>query len=231
MLQTKAYTVYTMIRVAWAIVMARYMGAKDVVFGETLSGCNDSRDGIADVDGPLITTVPMRCTFDADADVADVLSTTQRAVVDMIPFQQAGLQNIRFMSPDAAEACKFSSLVTIAPASEAQAKPSLGITPVEAPPSPAMDYPISIQFILSGHKGLTVSVCHDNDLIDGIQMRGIVDQFGHVLNQLSSGEKKKIREIEVEVRSAIEQVDTHTDVLGVLVEEWLTFQRRYQHRP
>jgi amino acid adenylation domain-containing protein len=215
-LQTKAYTVSTMIRVAWAIVMARYMGAEDVVFGETLSGRNDSRDGIADVDGPLITTVPMRCTFNADSDIADVLSTMQRAAVDMIPFQQAGLQNIRFMSPDAAEACKFSSLVTIAPASEAQAKPSLGITPVGAPPSPAMDYPISIQFILNDHKRLTVSVCHDNGLIDGIRMRGVVDQFGHVLKQLSSGEKKRIREIEVEVESTIGEVGTHTDVLGVL---------------
>lgn len=217
--QSKAHTMSTMIRVAWAIVMARHAGGdtSDMVFGETLSGRNDSRDGVADVDGPLITTVPVRCVLDPGANVEDVLSAMQSAVVDMIPFQQAGLQNIRFMSADAAEACNFSCLVTIAPASEALAKPALGVTPIEGPPSPAMDYPMSMQFILQGQNGLKVSVCHDNKLVDGVQMRRIVDQFGRVLGQLCSGEKKTVGDIEVQVGSGtVEVAALEPDVLGVL---------------
>ncbi|SPO07060.1 uncharacterized protein DNG_09754 [Cephalotrichum gorgonifer] len=204
--QGGGYTVSTMIRTAWAMVMAQQMGSSDVVFGETLSGRNDAQDSLADVEGPLITTVPVRCQFGEDDLVSDVLSAMQMRMIDMMPYQHAGLQNIRLLSPDAAAACNFTCLVTIAHASEAEPKPSLGITPIEGPEAVAMDYPMSIQFILSSQRSLRVSVSYDDQLIDGVQMTRIVEQFAHVLTQFYGREGMTVKEVGMEMEQVAEEI-------------------------
>ena len=196
--KVEGFTVSTLIRVAWSMVMAHHAGSDDIVVAETLSGRNDDRQGIAEADGPLITTVPARCILDPSANLVDVLEATQRAMVDMIPFQQAGLQNIRFMSADAAEACSFSCLVSIAPESVARAKSAMGVTPVDGPPAPPIDYALSIQFVLCENRKLKMGVSYDERLVDGAQMRNMMEEFGRVLGQLCSGEKKQVRDIEVD---------------------------------
>lgn len=214
----EGFTISTLIRVAWSLVMAHHARSADIVVAETLSGRNDDREGIAEADGPLITTVPARCTLDPTTNIRDVLESMQKGMVDMISFQQAGLQNIRLMSADAAEACTFSCLVSIAPESVAKAKSAMGVTPVDGPPSPPIDYALSIQFVLGKDRELKVGVSFDNKLVDGVQMRRMIDQFGRILGQLCSGEKNQVRDIEVEMEPApIEPVNPAAG-LGVLNE-------------
>ncbi|PKS08582.1 hypothetical protein jhhlp_004968 [Lomentospora prolificans] len=192
--KSNGHTLSTIIRASWAIVMARQASSHGSVFGETLSGRSDSQDGISDVDGPLITTVPVHCHLDDNDNINDVLSMMQEAMVNMIPYQQEGLQNIRRMSADANAACDFTCLVTMSRESEAQKKPSIGITPIEGPSSPAIDYPLSVQFIV-GEKELKLSVCHDDRLIGRGQMNMILDHFALVLEQVCSGKATLVGDI------------------------------------
>ncbi len=48
------------IKAARALLLSHYSGSSDVVFASTNSGRNMSLDGITDMVGPTITTVPMR---------------------------------------------------------------------------------------------------------------------------------------------------------------------------
>ena len=212
--KSKSFTASTMIRVAWAMVLGHHAESSDVVFGETLGGRNGDDDAAAETEGPMITTVPVRCAMDGQSSVHDVLSSMQSGVVDMIPYQHAGLQNIRRASSSAAAACNFGCLVTIAPESSAPTELGLGITPVDVGPPPAMSYPLSVQFILGENGAMKVSVCYDHRLVDGMQVEKMVAQFDHVLGQLCAGEKKKVAEVEVESVLA-KRVPRH-DALGVL---------------
>jgi non-ribosomal peptide synthetase component F/aryl carrier-like protein len=219
----KTFTASTMIRVAWAMVLSKHVETNDIVFGETLSGRNGSDDTAAEMQGPMITTLPVRVSLDSRANINDVLSSMQSSMVDMIPYQHAGLQNIRLASPSAAAACNFGCLVTIAPESSAPTDLGLGITPIDLGAPPAMSYPLSVQFILGEKSGMKVSVCYDQRLVDTMQVEKMVAQFVHVLGQLCGGEKKTVKEIEVEAQPTPAPVGAKggvsPDVLGVLHDE------------
>ena len=208
---SRAHTMSTVIRVAWAFVLAQHMDSSDVVVGETLSGRNDDSrgGGVVDVQGPLITTVPTRYVFSNKDDITSILSAVQSSMVDMIPFQQAGLQNIRFMSGDAAAACNFCCLVTIAPNMGPGENLGLGITAIESQSPPAMDYAMSIQFVLGEKNAIGISVCHDNNLIDCKQMRALVENFESVLAQICKGEKMTAMDIGMNMRPSLREI--HTD--------------------
>lgn len=226
---TKAFTTATLIRVAWALVLAHHSDnttAGGIVFGETLSGRTD--DAAADMQGPMITTLPVRCTL--DGDINDVLSRMQSALVEMIPHQHAGIQTIRLASKSAAAACGFTCSVTIAPEAVAPGESSgLGLTPVQVGPAPVMSYPLAVQFILGEVGGLKVSVYYDGRLVDGEEVREMVEQFGNILGQLCNGEKRTVGEIELDVEVDVVADGGFTpagvdsgmgrDVLGVLNEE------------
>ena len=221
--KSKAFTISTMIRVAWAMVLARHADSNDVVFGETLSGRNGSDDAATETEGPMITTLPVRCVLDGQANITDILTSMQSDIVNMIPHQHAGLQNIRLASPSAGAACNVGCLVTIAPESSGPTNLGLGITPVDVGTPPAMSYPLSVQFIL-GEKGtMKVSVCYDDRLVDGMQVETMVAQFVGVLTQLSGGKKKMVKDIEVEAEPSLAlrgaNAGLRPDVLGVLHDE------------
>ncbi|KAK4126781.1 non-ribosomal peptide synthetase [Parathielavia appendiculata] len=219
--KSKTFTASTMIRVAWAMVLSKHAETHDVVFGETLSGRNGSDDMAAEMQGPMITTLPVRCFLEEDGSIDDILSDMQSVMVEMIPHQHAGLQNIRLVGPSAAAACNFGCLVTIALESSASTDLGLGINPVDIGAPPAMSYPLSMQFILGEKGAMKVSVCYDQRLVDGIQVENMVAQFVHVLSQLCGGEKKTVNEVEVvadqtSIVLAGAKESLRSDVLGVL---------------
>lgn len=217
-----SHTVSTAIRVAWGMVLGRHTNAEDVVFGETISG-RGGNDVAADAQGPMITTVPVRMTLGQKTGVNEALDDMQQSLVEMIPHQQAGLQNIRTVSPSAAAACGFGCLVTIAPEASVPRGSGLGVEPVDVGSPPVMSHPLSVQFILGEEGTMKVSVCHDKRLVDGVQVRKMVREFVEVLEQLCVGdEKKRIKEI-MAVDTTHDGVEKGAalkiDVLGVMQGE------------
>lgn len=77
-----ATTVATAIRAAWALVAARYMASEDVVFGETLTGRNAPVVGVERIEGPMITTVPVRVRVDRSVSTAEVMQEIHDRTVD-----------------------------------------------------------------------------------------------------------------------------------------------------
>lgn len=119
-------TVATVIRAAWALVAAQYTGSEDVVFGETLTGRNAPIVGAEEIEGPMITTVPVRVLADREAPVAEYLQAIQEQTVAQIPHEHFGLQHIRRLSPDALEACELRTGLVLHPSAEE------GISPDDA---------------------------------------------------------------------------------------------------
>ncbi|KAI6443821.1 NRPS [Pyricularia oryzae] len=111
-----ATTTATIVRGAWALVAATFAGHDDVVFGETLTGRNAPVAGADLIEGPMITTVPIRVAVDRQCRVAEFLARIQDQTVRQIPFEHTGLQHIRRVSPDAMEACELRTGLVLHPA-------------------------------------------------------------------------------------------------------------------
>ncbi|OSZ99996.1 NRPS protein [Trichoderma parareesei] len=116
-------TTATVIRAAWALVASQYINSTDVIFGETLTGRNAPVVGAEEIEGPMITTVPVRVQIDGDMQVSDFLQTIQEQTVEQIPHEHFGLQHIRRLSPDAYEACELKTGLVLHPSAEADASP------------------------------------------------------------------------------------------------------------
>jgi amino acid adenylation domain-containing protein len=108
-------TLATIIRGAWALVSSLYTGAPDVVFGETLTGRSTAVFGIEQIEGPMITTVPVRVRLSLDRPISEYLQTLHSQTVQQIPHEHLGLQNIRRLSRDARQACDLRTGLVLHP--------------------------------------------------------------------------------------------------------------------
>lgn len=108
-------TLATIIRGAWALVSSLYMGHPDIIFGETLTGRSAPVNGIEQIEGPMITTIPVRVRLSLDRPISDFLQVVHAQTVQQIPHEHLGLQNIRRLSKDARAACDLRTGLVLHP--------------------------------------------------------------------------------------------------------------------
>ena len=106
-------TAATIMRAAWATVLAAYTRSDDVVFGETLNGRDISVPSIGELPGPTLTTVPTRIMIDRRSTMVKFLLDVQKLTAEMIPHEHFGLQRIRRLDQDSSMACDFQNLLVI----------------------------------------------------------------------------------------------------------------------
>ena len=88
----------------------------DVLFGVIQSGRDTPVQGITEMVGPCITTVPLRIALDrTSTTVPQFLQMIQDQTTDMIKFEHAGLQNIQRMGRECRDACGFACVMVIQP--------------------------------------------------------------------------------------------------------------------
>ncbi|XPS92645.1 hypothetical protein M3J09_002030 [Ascochyta lentis] len=110
-----SFTKATVLRAAWAIVLARYCETDDLCFGASVSGRHAPVHGLENMANPLVTTVPVRLCLDPKQKVTDFLSHVQTHASGMTPHEQFGLQNMAKLSENAKEACDFANVLVVHP--------------------------------------------------------------------------------------------------------------------
>ena len=103
------------VRSALTLLLAAHTNSNDVKYGETVSGRNAPVIGIDRIAGPTIATIPVRVKFNWDHTVQQLQQQIQQQAVDVTAHEQYGLQNIRRISQDVAEASQFQLLLIIQP--------------------------------------------------------------------------------------------------------------------
>lgn len=107
-------TIASLIKAAWALVLARYTNSNDVCFGMALTGRNSPVPGIESMTGPTQTAVPVRITVDPTGLITTFLKDVHSQSVDMIPYEHVGLQQIQsFM--ESTKCCEFRNFLIIQP--------------------------------------------------------------------------------------------------------------------
>ncbi|GAA2973376.1 non-ribosomal peptide synthetase [Actinokineospora diospyrosa] len=93
--RTHRVTVNTVIQVAWGLTLARLLGRDDVLFGATVSGRSSTVEGIADMVGLFINTVPVRIRLDPAESPAALLGRVQDEQAALIDHHDVGLAEIQ----------------------------------------------------------------------------------------------------------------------------------------
>jgi amino acid adenylation domain-containing protein len=185
----------TVIRAAWALILAAYTQSDDVCFGETLTGRDIALSGITEICGPTLTTVPTRINMGSQrqATVADLLKGIAKSATDRIPHQHFGLSNIKRLDEDSAAACDFQNLLAIQTGGE-QPSESMWSFHNNGIQANYFTYPLVIE-CTAGQSSFDVSAHYDANTISSWQVQRILYQLDHVLSQLNS--VKNVRDIQV----------------------------------
>ena len=80
----------TLVNAAWAIMLSRYSGRKDIVFGVTLSGRSSSQKGVV---GLLINTLPVWIKIDPEAPLVPWLDQIRRDSLAMREHQATRIED------------------------------------------------------------------------------------------------------------------------------------------
>lgn len=177
-------TIPTIVRAAWALLLATQTGSDDVGFGETLSGRDIALDHVEDILGPTLTTVPWRVRIDRGATVGHFLSTLHKQVAQVIPHQHAGLQHIKRLGDPIAVASDFRNLLVIQSSDDTASDQGL-LQPLEeqVEHKTFFTYPLVVECSI-GANNLVLMIHHDETVLTSWQTERIAHQFGGLVNQL-----------------------------------------------
>jgi len=85
----------TLCQAAWALVLGRYAGTTDVLFGATVSGRPADLPDVERLIGLFINTVPVRVTMPPGERVAAWLQRLQRELIDAREYEYASLADVQ----------------------------------------------------------------------------------------------------------------------------------------
>lgn len=91
-LRSGDFTFATVLKAAWAYVLARYSATDDVVFGSLVHGRN--QPGTQGVFGSCVNIVPARIVFQNQWSVRDLIAAVHRQQLDALPFETMGSRDI-----------------------------------------------------------------------------------------------------------------------------------------
>ncbi|MFJ6574294.1 amino acid adenylation domain-containing protein, partial [Streptomyces sp. NPDC091292] len=103
-------TLNTVVQGAWSLVLGRYAGRDDVVFGTTSSGRGGQIDRMDSMVGLLINTTPVRARIDRDQTVVEWLADLQDQQVRARKYEQTPLTTITECSALAPGQALFTTL-------------------------------------------------------------------------------------------------------------------------
>ncbi|PYH90319.1 nonribosomal peptide synthase Pes1 [Aspergillus ellipticus CBS 707.79] len=191
-------TIPEIIRAAWAMVVSIHTGSGDVCFAETLMGRNIDMPGAMDIAGPVLTTVPTRIAVDNELTIIQYLQNVRQLTTLMITHQHSGLQRIRKLSSDTAQACESQNLLVIQ-SDEGRLNDDVWEAQNNLTEGDFFTHPVVVECKIKESQ-VSVTLHHDELVFDSWQAEMLIGQFSSVLEQLlaiSSDDSRKVGEVEV----------------------------------
>ncbi len=111
--RSRRLTLSTLIQGAWAILLGRYSGRSDVVFGVTVAGRPPELSGVETMIGLFINAMPLRVAVDESSDLVPWLLRLQEDLVELRRFEAVPLARVHGWSDVPPGRPLFESLVTV----------------------------------------------------------------------------------------------------------------------
>ncbi|KAH4211125.1 hypothetical protein HBI25_065040 [Parastagonospora nodorum] len=186
----------TIKRAAWALTIATYADSEDVVFAQTLAGRNLALEGIDNMMGPTITTVPVRVSVPKEGiTVKDLLQSVQDQSVATIEYEHFGLQNIRDISKESRTTIdSITNLFVIQPA-EDSSDTVLDLETVPRAEENFDNFPLVVLCNLGKDNDFTLEAIYDESIIPTEQMTRMLHQYEHFVKELSLDIERPVEKI------------------------------------
>ena len=187
-------TLNTAVQGAWALLLSRYSGESDVVFGATASGRPATLDGVESMVGPFINTLPVRAQIEAGATLLPWLKEIQAQQIEARQYEYSPLVRVQSWSEVPRGQSLFESVLIFEnfPIDESLRRSGgaggLQVRRVNA--IEKMNYPLAL-VVMPGHE-LSFRIAYHNSRFDDATITRMLGHLRHLLEQMTAHPERSL---------------------------------------
>ena len=183
---------------AWALLLSRYSGETDVVFGVTVSGRPFSLDGAESIIGPFLNTLPLRVQIDPEMTLSAWLRELQLRSTDLRMFEYSPLVRVQQLSDVPNGSPLFESIYVFesAPVNPSQKRNEasngrLAIRDLETIQN--SNYPIAV--LVAPARQMTLEILYDSSAFAAQTVARMLEHLRNLLDGIASRPATKLRDL------------------------------------
>ncbi|MBV8859296.1 MAG: amino acid adenylation domain-containing protein, partial [Acidobacteria bacterium] len=213
-------TLNVLLRGAWALLLSRYSGERDVLFGATVSGRPPELDGVEEMIGLFINTLPVRAEVPGDARLRPWLKELQRQQVEARQYEHSPLVEVQGWSEVPRGRPLFESLLVfenypVSESADGGGRPALRVRGVQS--HEKVNYPLSL--VIAPGDELLLQFFYDTGRFDAATVERMSGHYRTLLEAIASGRELRLAELPLlgaaeRQRTLSEWNDTRRDDFG-----------------
>ncbi|WP_033442424.1 non-ribosomal peptide synthase/polyketide synthase [Saccharothrix sp. NRRL B-16314] len=219
--RTHGLTVNTLVQGAWALLLARTAGRRDVVFGSTVSGRPAELPGVESMVGMFINTVPTRVSVEPEADVVGWLRRLQESQIESRRFEHVSLAQLRGWAGIESDPHSrlFDSLLAFENYPVDKDTPDGGPRVGEASGTDTTTFPLTVAAHLDD--SLHVELNYDPRLFDAATVTALGDRLRRLLDGIGADPGRRVFELPWLSDADLDRVlaSWHGPASGAVVED------------
>lgn len=174
----------TLFQAAWAYLLASYSNTQDVVFGITVSGRPPELQGVEDMVGLFINTVPLRVTLEEKQNILGWLHEIQQRQTQVRAFESTPLYEIQRCSEITADSPLFNSLLVFEnyPVNDVLKTRSMSVEFSNISSVEQTNFPLTV-VIMPGEK-LKLRLAYEASSFTEVVIERLFNQFSQVLKNI-----------------------------------------------
>jgi amino acid adenylation domain-containing protein/non-ribosomal peptide synthase protein (TIGR01720 family) len=190
--QSRRVTLSIVVQAAWAVLLGRYAGTSDVVFGATVSGRPPELAGVDSMIGLFINTLPVRVSIDEAETVAALLARLQDGQVRRDAHAHTPLIDIQSCSEVAAPDPLFESIVVFEnyPMDKTLGQPGGAFSVSDFELFEQTNLPITL--MTAPAERLPLRIAFDEDRFDRIDVDRLLEHLSALLEGVSAGADRPV---------------------------------------
>jgi surfactin family lipopeptide synthetase C len=176
-------TVNTFVQGAWALLLCRYSGEQDVVFGATASGRPPNLVGSESMIGLFINTLPVRVKVSAKASLIPWLHTLQNQQIEAQQYEYTSLVQVQQWSDVSQDFPLFETILVFEnyPVDALIAESAIAMQIEDIKSIESTNYPLAISAGLSNQ--LLLEILYDRDRFTCSTVNRILGHLQHLLEE------------------------------------------------
>ncbi|MGH3823701.1 MAG: amino acid adenylation domain-containing protein [Pseudonocardiaceae bacterium] len=194
--QRHGLTLNAVVQGAWALLLSRYSGERDVCFGATVSDRPADLPGVEDITGMFLNTLPVRAEVNPDARALEWLRELQAAQAESRRFGFVPLTQLQAWSELPGGEHLFDSIVVFEnyPINDEEAAVH-GLRVRELQAIESTNYPLTI--VVSPRRQLSVELGYDDSAFDADMIERMSAHFLRVLTALAADPGVRCGDIDI----------------------------------
>ncbi len=188
-------TMNTIVQGAWSVLLHRYTGDEDIVFGATVSGRPPELEGVEEMPGLFINTLPVRVAVNPNESALNVLTEIQKRAVELREYEYTPLADIQSWSGVPGHSALFESLIVFEnyPVDESMKNQMSSLDIFDVTTNERTNYPISL--VAGAHSGLTLDIAYDTALFSTNSVNAMLKQMERILEQIANLPDTRIKNL------------------------------------